>query len=107
MALVNRGDDLLYAHRTELLPALFRQRFHVGDRLLDLLPAAIRFRHKAGDAAPVPGDRDGLAALDGVEQLGEMRNLIEAVTTAAAKGAITPVQTDALIRIVNTALAMI
>src|SRR5437763_14679767 len=73
MALVNRGDDLLHAHGTELLPALFCQRLHIGDSLFDLFLSALRLRHDAGDPATVTGDPDGLAPLGGVAQLGDMR----------------------------------
>ena len=45
-------------------------------------------------------------ALPLVEDRAELRALTEAVTEAAEKGAITPTQADALVRIVNTVMAM-
>ena len=42
-----------------------------------------------------------------MEDRAELRALREAVAEAAAKGAITPAQADALVRIVNTVMAML
>src|SRR5437868_13331235 len=92
MALVNRGDDFFHANRAKFRQALLRKLLHILDRLLDLLPAAIRFRHNAGDPAAVAGDRDRLAALDGVEHLGEAglclgsRKFAAARTVASERG---------------------
>jgi hypothetical protein len=47
------------------------------------------------------------SALPLVEDRAELRGLREAVAEAAAKGAISPTQADALVRIVNTVMAMI
>jgi hypothetical protein len=47
------------------------------------------------------------SALPLVADRAELRGLREAVAEAAAKGAITPAQADALVRIVNTVLAML
>jgi hypothetical protein len=46
-------------------------------------------------------------ALPLVEDRAELRGLREAVAEAAAKGAITPAQADALVRLVNTVMGMI
>jgi hypothetical protein len=47
------------------------------------------------------------SALPLVADRAELRGLREAVAEAAAKGAITPAQADALVRIVNTVMAML
>jgi hypothetical protein len=47
------------------------------------------------------------SALPLVADRAELRGLQEAVAEAAAKGAITPAQADALVRIVNTVMAML
>jgi hypothetical protein len=47
------------------------------------------------------------SALPLVADRAELRGLREAVAEAAAKGAITPAQAEALVRIVNTVMAML
>jgi hypothetical protein len=60
------------------------------------------FHHVAQARRSAP-DWPGLAL---VEDRAELRKLREAVTEAAEKGAITPTQADALVRIVNTVMGM-
>jgi len=60
------------------------------------------FHHVAQALRSAP-DWPGLAL---VEDRAELRKLREAVTEAAEKGAITPTQADALVRIVNTVMGM-
>ena len=61
------------------------------------------FQHVAPSRRGTP-DWPALAL---VEDRAELRALREAVAEAAAKGAITPAQADALVRIVNTVMAML
>lgn len=60
------------------------------------------FQHVAQSRRAGP-DWPGLAL---VEDRAELRTLREAVVEAAEKGAITPTQADALVRIVNTVMGM-
>ena len=72
MAFVNRGDDLLNADRAKFLPAFLRKLFHILDRGLDLLSPLSGVGNEAGDGPTMPGDHNCLAALDRVEQFGQM-----------------------------------
>jgi hypothetical protein len=85
-----------------------RKTIPLAKKLRDLALAGDRsmlrlwFQHVAPSRRGTP---DWLA-LPLVEDRAELRGLREAVTEAAAKGAITPAQADALVRIVNTVMAM-
>lgn len=59
------------------------------------------------NVAPSRRDAPDWAGLPLVQDRAELRGLRDAVTEAAAKGAITPDQADALVRIVNTVMGML
>ena len=62
------------------------------------------FQHVAPRGRGAASDWSGLPL---VEDRAELRGLREAVTSAAAKGAISSKQADALVRVVNTVMAML
>jgi len=59
------------------------------------------------DMAAVRRAAPDWAAMPVIEDRAELRALRKDVAEAAAKGAITPAQGDALVRIVNTVLGML
>ena len=59
------------------------------------------------NVAMARGGAPDWAGLPLMEDRAELRALREAVAGAAAKGAIAPAQADALVRIVNTVMAML
>ena len=65
------------------------------------------FRPLALLSPPARGGAPDWAGLPLMEDRAELRALREAVGGAAAKGAITPAQADALVRIVNTVMGML
>jgi hypothetical protein len=54
------------------LSGVLAQRPDALDRAVDLLLPAMSLGHQARDGAAVVGDDDGLAALDVIEELGQM-----------------------------------
>jgi hypothetical protein len=87
---------------------LGRKTIPLAKKVRDLALAGDRtmlklwFHHVAQARRGGP-DWPGLAL---VEDRAELRQLREAVTEAAEKGAITPAQADALVRLVNTVMGM-
>jgi len=76
---VKSGLNLYGPHRSargSLRLSLFQSAYgilDVGNCLIDLLLPAMRLGDDTGDRAAMPGDDDGLAALDLVEQPGKVR----------------------------------
>ena len=90
--------EYVIARKTIPLAKKLRDLALAGDRSM----LRLWFQHVAPSRRGVP-DWPGLPL---VEDRAELRALREAVAEAAAKGAITPAQADALVRIVNTVMAM-
>jgi hypothetical protein len=90
--------EYIIARKTIPLAKKLREMALAGDRsMLRLWFQHVAPRHNAADwpALPIVHDR------------AELRGLREAVTEAAEKGAISPAQADALVRIVNTVMGML
>ena len=90
--------EYIIARKTIPLAKKLREMALAGDRsMLRLWFQHVAPRHNAADwpALPIVHDR------------AELRGLREAVTEAAEKGAISPAQADAHVRIVNTVMGML
>ena len=92
------GAEYIIARKTIPLAKKLREMALAGDRSM----LRLWFQHVAPrcNAADWP-------ALPLVHDRAELRGLREAVTEAAEKGAISPAQADALVRIVNTVMGML
>ncbi len=88
----------MIARKTIPLAKKLRDLALAGDRSM----LRLWFQHVAPSRRGTPH----WLALPLVEDRAELRALREAVAEAAAKGAITTAQADALVRIVNTVMAM-
>jgi hypothetical protein len=86
-----------------------RKTIPVAKKVRDLLLAGDRTMLKLWyqNVALARGGAPDWPGLPVMEDRAELRALREAVAGAAAKGAITPAQADALVRIVNTVMAML
>ncbi len=91
--------EYVIARKTIPLAKKLRDLALAGDRSL----LRLWFQHVALSRRGAPD----WPALPLVEDRAELRGLREAVAEAAAKGAITPGQADALVRLVNTVMGMI
>ena len=87
---------------------LARKTIPLAKKLRDLALAGDRSMLRLWFQHVAPSRRGGSdwPALPLVEDRAELRALREAVAEAAAKGAISPAQADALVRIVNTVMGM-
>ena len=90
--------EYVIARKTIPLAKKLRDLALAGDRSM----LRLWFQH----VAPSRRGASDWPALPLVEDRAELRGLREAVAEAAAKGAITPEQADALVRIVNTVMSM-
>jgi hypothetical protein len=90
--------EYVIARKTIPLAKKLRDLALAGDRSM----LRLWFQHVAPSRRGAPD----WPALPLVEDRAELRGLREAVAEAAAKGAITPEQADALVRIVNTVMSM-
>ena len=90
--------EYVIARKTIPLAKKLRDLALAGDRSM----LRLWFQHVAPARRGTP-DWPGLPL---VEDRAELRGLREAVAKAAAKGAITPAQAEALVRIVNTVMGM-
>jgi hypothetical protein len=91
--------EYVIARKTIPLAKKLRDLALAGDRSM----LRLWFQHVALSRRGAPD----WPALPLVEDRAELRGLREAVAEAAAKGAITPGQADALVRLVNTVMGMI
>src|SRR5207253_10533575 len=91
--------EYVIARKTIPLAKKMRDLALAGDRSM----LRLWFQH----VAPSRRGAANWPALPLVEDRAELRGLREAVAKAAEKGAISPTQADALVRIVNTVMAML
>ena len=91
--------EYVIARKTIPLAKKLRDLALAGDRSM----LRLWFQH----VAPSRRGAANWPALPLVEDRAELCGLREAVAKAAAQGAITPTQADALVRIVNTVMAML
>ena len=91
--------EYVIARKTIPLAKKLRDLALAGDRSM----LRLWFQH----VAPSRRGAANWPALPLVEDRAELRGLREAVAKAAEKGAISPTQADALVRIVNTVMAML
>jgi hypothetical protein len=86
-----------------------RKTIPLTKKLIDLALAGDRtaLRLCLDRIAPPRREAQDWLGLPLIEDKADLRALMTAVTDAAAKGAITPAQSEALVRIVNTVLGMI
>ena len=92
--------EYVIARKTIPLAKKMRELALKGDRQM----LKLWFQHVAPRGRGAASDWSGLPL---VEDRAELRGLREAVTSAAAKGAISSKQADALVRVVNTVMGML